>query len=74
MTKRNLNDVYLEYKAQIDLLANVRGMTYRKLAKVTAWFYGGSEESWRRILADKTRKTKISREVTDLLTEITKEK
>ena len=74
MTKRSLEDVYAEYRAQIDSIANLSGMKYRKAARIIAWFYGGSEEGWRKILARKTETKKVPKEVRDLLRQLIKSK
>ena len=67
MVKENLNQTYLKYKEQIDTLASIPDMKERQLARILAWFYGGSEGGWRKILATKTRKKKMPEDVRKLL-------
>jgi hypothetical protein len=67
MPREKLEEVYAKYRQQIDDIANRPGMKFRKLARITAYFYGGSEESWRKILATRTRKRSMPKEVQELL-------
>jgi uncharacterized protein YfaQ (DUF2300 family) len=67
MAKASLSEIYLRYKEQIDTLASIPDMKDRQLARIVAWFYGGSEERWRKILASKTRKKKLPEDVGKLL-------
>jgi hypothetical protein len=67
MAKDTLNETYLKYREQIDTLASIPEMKDRQLARILAWFYGGSEGGWRKILASKTRKKKMPEDVRKLL-------
>ena len=67
MVKENLNETYAKYKEQIDTLASIPNMRDRQLARILAWFYGGSEGGWRKVLASKTRKKKMPSDVLKLL-------
>jgi hypothetical protein len=74
MTRENLKDIYSRYQAQITAISSLPGMKFRKLARIVAWFYGGSEESWRKILAGRARTTKMPVEVRELLSQFTRRK
>ena len=63
MAKRTLQDVCVEYRTQIDAITNLLGLKYRKSARIIAWLYGGTEESWRKLLAKKTKLGKMPPEV-----------
>jgi len=72
MVRRKLEDIYTEFRTQIDAIGSLPGMKYRKAARIVAWFYGGSEEGWRKLLAARTSRSKIPKEVSDLLRQLTK--
>jgi uncharacterized protein YfaQ (DUF2300 family) len=67
LVKENLNQTYLKYKEQIDTLASIPNMKERQLARILAWFYGGSEGGWRTVLSSKTRKKRMPEDVRKLL-------
>jgi len=67
MPKENLNHIYMKYKEQIDILASYPDMKDRQVARIIAWFYGGSEGGWRTFLASKVRKKKMPEDVGRLL-------
>ena len=71
MTRRSdLEVVYHEYNTQIDSILSIADGNYRAAARIVAWFYGGSSESWRKFLARKKAKKAIPAEVKKLLTRI----
>jgi len=72
MTRRKLEDIYTEFRTQIDAIASLPGMRYRKAARIIAWFYGDSEEGWRKLLAARRSRSKIPKEVSGLLRQLTK--
>jgi len=67
MRKENLNDIYMKYREQIDAIANIPNMKYRRIARMIAWLYGGSEEGWRKILASMGKKKKMPDDVRKLV-------
>ncbi len=67
MVKEKIEELYAKYREQIDAIASLPGMKFRKVARIVAWFYGGSEERWRKILASKKNKSKMPNEVHELL-------
>jgi len=69
--KADLQRIYSQFNPQIDTIASHPGMSYRKAARIIAWFYGGTDEGWRVFLAGKKRKN-TPREVVDLLSQIAK--
>jgi hypothetical protein len=71
--KADLQRIYSQFNPQIDAIASHPGMSYRKAARIIAWFYGGTDEGWRVFLASKKRK-KTPPEVIDLLGQIAKSK
>jgi len=72
--KKKLEEVYNQYRTQIDAIASLPRMKFRKAARIVAWFYGGSEEGWRKLLAAKTSTKKIPKEVIDFLGQIKESK
>jgi hypothetical protein len=68
--KKKLEEVYSQYRTQIDAIASLQGMKLRKAARMVAWFYGGSEEGWRKLLAAKMSTKKVPKEVIDFLGQI----
>jgi hypothetical protein len=74
LAKRTLQDVYFEYRTQIDAITSLLGLKYRKSARVIAWLYGGTEESWRKLLAKKTKASKMPPEVVAMLKKFTGQK
>jgi hypothetical protein len=74
LAKRTLQDTYIEYRTQIDAITSLLGLKYRKSARVIAWLYGGTEESWRKLLAKKTKSSKMPTEVVALLKKFTGQK
>ena len=73
MPKENLNEIYSKYKEQIDTLASLPDMKEREVARITAWFYGGSEGGLRTFLASRVRKRKMPEDVRKLLERFGKE-
>jgi len=67
MTRRTLQEVYNEYKPQIDAILNIPGMKGRQAGRIIAWFYGGSPNGWRNFLMEKGVAKKVSKEVQQLL-------
>jgi len=66
MARRSVVDeIYKRYKRQIDTVINTSGGNYLKAARVIAWFYGGSSETWRKFIA----KTKISKPIPEEVSE-----
>lgn len=74
MPKENLNDIYVKYREQIDAIASIPNMKYRRIARMIAWLYGGSEEGWRKILASLGKKKKMSDDVRKLMEALGKTK
>jgi hypothetical protein len=67
MPKENLNEIHAKYRGQIDAIASLPNMKYRRIARIIAWLYGGSEERWRKILASMRHKKKMPEDVRQLL-------
>ncbi len=67
MPKENLNEIYAKYREQIDAIASLPDMKFRRVARIIAWFYGGTEEGWRKIVASMGHKKKMPEDVHKLL-------
>ncbi len=67
MTKKTLEEVYNNYKNQIDAIVNLPGMKGQPAGRIIAWFYGGSANGWRNFLARKGTSRKMPKEVDALL-------
>ena len=66
MTKSSsVEQIYKEYQIPIDTILKIMGDNYRKSAKIVAWLYGGSDETWRKFLASK-KPNKVPKEVHEL--------
>ena len=74
MPRENLSEIYAKYREQIDTIASLPKMRYRRLARIVAWFYGGTEESWRKILAARNRRKELPKGVHQLLESFGKRK
>jgi hypothetical protein len=71
MTRRSdLEATYHEYNVQIDSILSLADGNYRAAARIVAWFYGGSSESWRKFLARRKAKKSTPAEVKKLLMRI----
>lgn len=46
-----IEQTYQQYKKQIDIIFTMSEGNARKAAKIVAWFYGGSWETWRKFLS-----------------------
>jgi hypothetical protein len=55
---------------QIDTISSLTS-NYRAAARIVAWFYGGSSETWRKFLAKRKAKKPIPEEVKKLLARMT---
>ena len=67
MTKpSSVEPIYKKYQTQIDTIVKIMGNNYRKSAKIVAWLYGGSDETWRKFLAS-LKPSKVPKEVEELL-------
>ena len=67
MANKTLEQVYTDYKNQIDAIVNLPGMKGRQAGRIIAWFYGGSPNGWRNFLMKKGATKKVSKEVEQLL-------
>jgi ABC-type ATPase with predicted acetyltransferase domain len=74
LPRENLSEIYAKYREQIDTIASLPKMRYRRLARIVAWFYGGTEESWRKILATRSRRKKMPGDVHQILESFGKRK
>jgi hypothetical protein len=74
MPKENLNEIYAKYRGQIDAIASLPNMKYRRIARIISWLYGGTEEGWRKLLASMSHKKKMSEDVRQLLQALAKTK
>jgi DNA-directed RNA polymerase subunit F len=64
----------MKYREQIDAIASIPNMKYRRIARIIAWLYGGTEESWRKILASMSHKKKMPEDVRKLVEALGKTK
>jgi len=64
--EQKIGDLYSKYETQIDMIVKLMG-NYRKAARVVAWFYGGSFETWRKFLAGRRMEGVVPEEVKELL-------
>ena len=67
MAKKALQEIYDDYKLQIDAILNLPGMKGRQAGRIIAWFYGGTSEGWRKFLREQGASKKVSKEVELLL-------
>ncbi len=67
MAKRTLEEVYADYKNQIDAIVSLPGMKGAQAGRIIAWFYGGSANGWRNFLMKKGATKKVTKEVEQLL-------
>jgi hypothetical protein len=74
MPKENLNEIYAKYRRQIDAISSLPNMKYRRIARIIAWLYGGTEEGWRKILASMGHKKRMSEDVRQLVQALGKTK
>jgi hypothetical protein len=67
LAKRALQEIYDDYKPQIDAILNIPGMKGRQAGRIIAWFYGGTADGWRKFLREQGGSKKVSKEVETLL-------
>jgi len=65
--KRYVDDVYKLHKKQVDVIISCARGNYQKAAKIIAWFYGGSVETWRKFVAKLKIEELVPDEVSELL-------
>lgn len=69
---RKIEEIYKQYKKQIDTICLRTGRNLKKTAEIVSWFYGGSWESWRKFLAKISVKPPETGIVTEFLETLTK--
>jgi hypothetical protein len=69
--RKAVEKTYLEHARQIDTILAYSKNKFRMAARIVAWFYGGSSETWRKFLARRKVSKPIPKEVEKLLREIT---
>ncbi len=67
MRKRSFEEIYNDYKNQIDAIVNLPGMKRLPAGRIIAWFYGGSANGWRNFLMKKAPTKKMPKEAEALL-------
>ncbi len=67
ITRKTFQEIYEEYRAQIDAIMSLPGMKRRQAGRIDAWFYGGSANGWTNFLMKKDATKKVSKEVELLL-------
>jgi len=71
MTRRkDVEEIYHQHMMQIDAILTLMDNNYSAAARIVEWFYGGSSETWRKILAKGKKKKTIPSEVEELLAKI----
>ena len=69
--RKDAEKTYLEHATQIDTILVYSENKLRTAARIVAYFYGGSSETWRKFLAKRKVRKPIPKEVEKLLRKIT---
>jgi hypothetical protein len=69
--RKDAEKTYLEHATPIDTILAYSENKFRTAARIVAWFYGGSSETWRKFLAKRKVRKPIPKEVEKLLRKIT---
>jgi len=69
--RKDAEKTCFEHATQIDTILAYSENKFRTAARIVAWFYGGSSETWRKFLAKRKVRKPIPKEVEKLLRKIT---
>jgi len=71
MTRRkDVEEIYRQHMMQVDTILTLMENNYSAAARIVEWLYGGSSETWRKILAKGKKKKTIPSEVKELLAKL----